>query len=174
MADRNHGVITPSFNVYQRWGVEISKSGYTAVPNQLVYANLYLADDLKLSPSEYWIITIIISCWREYGRPQASKKFISDRMGVSERQVQRLLRSLERKGLAIANSYHDRPYKSNEFDLRGLIIFIKYISRITSDNRIHGRRSVRKISRADILTTYDFDHDGSEGASESEDDEPPF
>src|SRR5688500_8515467 len=97
----------PSFNVYRRWGIEISKAGYTAVPNYLVYANLFLDADLKITPSEYWLLTIVLSCWREVGKPQTSKKFIASRMGVSERQVQRVIRSLERKLLILASSHHD-------------------------------------------------------------------
>lgn len=145
----------PSFNVYQRWGIEISKAGYTAVPNYLVYANLYLDKEMKISPSEYWALSIIISCWREEGRPQASKKFIADRMGITERQVQRILRSLERKGLAMANSYHDRPYRSNEFDLHGLMTFIRYVWRMAEEAR-KGQPSP-KIRKVDIVYRWPGD-----------------
>jgi len=141
----------PSFNVYRRWGIEISKAGYTAVPNYLVYANLYLDKEMKLSPSEYWALNIIISCWREPEKPQASKKFIADRMGVSERQVQRIVRSLENKGLVIANAHHDRQYKANEFSLGGVMTFITYVWRMTEEKRAGARKTAPKFGRADLF-----------------------
>jgi hypothetical protein len=156
----------PSFNVYRRWGIEISKAGYTAgVPNYLVYANLFLEADLKITPSEYWLLNIVLSCWRETGKPQASKKFIASRMGVSERQVQRVIRSLERKFLVLASSHHDRPHRANEFDLSGLMTFLKYVWRMKEENKQKGMNGHPTVRKRDLSWASAYDNSSSEESS---------
>lgn len=115
---------------FEKWGIDVVRAGYTLIPNHLININLYLSEKSKLTPTEMIVLFIIISNWwnpRKF--PAASKKYIGERCGLSERQVQRILRRLEEKGAI--RRYADPLNEvggANKFDLRNILGLLERIT----------------------------------------------
>lgn len=113
------------FSIERKWGKEIIKDGFTAIPNQL----LQKQREKNLSNNHVMVIINIISFWWEKERnPFPSKRILSDRMGVSERQVQRYISELINIG-ALRRSVYINKEKTGrnivEFDMDHLIKFLR-------------------------------------------------
>ncbi|HML93241.1 helix-turn-helix domain-containing protein [Methyloceanibacter sp.] len=79
-----------------KWSKQVIKLGYTALPNLLLQAQARL----EITPPELNVLLQIAQHWWEAGNnPHPSKDSIANRMGVSPRQVQRILTQLEKKKL---------------------------------------------------------------------------
>jgi hypothetical protein len=73
------------------------------------------------------LIVILSNWWNPALFPAASKKYISERCGISIRQVQRTITSLERKGLIKRMASFDSG-GANRFELTGLLRLIRQIA----------------------------------------------
>lgn len=80
-----------------KWGGRIGKSGYSMIPNHLIWINEYIEENYRLTPPEFMVLLAIISTWHRNDIPAVSKSIISRRCGISERHVQRIITSLEKK-----------------------------------------------------------------------------
>ena len=137
---------------FEKWGIDVVRSGYTLIPNHLININLYLSSRSKLTPTELLVVIIILSNWWNPSRyPAASKKYIGERCDMSERQVQRILRKLEKKGvLTRFNDLRRQTGGASKFDIRPLLETIRDITHVYQ---------YRKDKRAPIQLEFDFPGD---------------
>ena len=104
----------------EKWGAKVIAHGYCSIPSLLLRAQRRL----HLNPTQLAVLLQIIDHWWDAGRkPYPSKKELSSRLGIGERQVQRYLTELEQEGLL---TRHERYGEfggrlSNTYDLQGLV-----------------------------------------------------
>ena len=112
----------PDQSVASLWGDAVTggETGFTPVPDVLIRSQAILG----LSPIEIVVLLNILMHWWEPGDwPYPRIAAISRRMGTSQRTVQRVVRTLEDKGLLIherAESIGRGP-SIRRFDLSGLV-----------------------------------------------------
>ncbi len=86
-------------DIVAKWGKQVAERGFTQIPNYLLQINMFVHDDHKLSPAEMVVLLQLVgSWWKKDDMPYPSMRTIADRAGISERQVQRAISSLEKKG----------------------------------------------------------------------------
>lgn len=86
-------------DVASKWGLDVAKRGFAQIPNYLIQLNLYVHDDHKLAPAEMIVLLqLVATWWKKDEMPFPSMSTIADRSWISERQVQRAIKSLEQKG----------------------------------------------------------------------------
>jgi len=110
-----------------KWGAEAIAAGFTVVPNHLISINQFVDEEKQLSPTEMLVILQILVVWWSKDRaPFPSKATIAQRAGLSPRQVQRALTSLEKKTYIqrITRFSTNRARTSNEYNLQGLTSII--------------------------------------------------
>lgn len=125
-------------DVVSKWGAAVAKNGFTQLPAYLVFLNQYTDPEHRLSPVELMtLFQLVATWWKKDEAPYPSIKTLALRTGVSERQMQRAINTLEQKnlikrvkkkgkGIISANAYdlsplvetlnsaadlHDTPYK---------------------------------------------------------------
>jgi DNA-binding transcriptional regulator YhcF (GntR family) len=116
-------------DILSKWGKGVAERGFTQIPNYLLQINLFVIDEKKLSPVEMVVLLqLVASWWKKEDMPFLAMRTIADRTGVSERQVQRAIKSLEDKG------YFEKKKKaikgiisSNSYDLTPLINILQTI-----------------------------------------------
>lgn len=93
--------------------------GFCTVPNLLLRAQ----GRLGLSAEQFNIVMQLAEMWWDAGDPpHPSKDLLARRMGITERQVQRHLASLEKKGLVKRVARHGpKAQTSNGYLMAGLI-----------------------------------------------------
>jgi hypothetical protein len=154
---------------YEKWGVDVVKAGYTLLPNHLIGINRYLSDQNKLTPSEMFVLIVILSNWWDQRKmPAASKKYIGERVNLTPRQVQRILNSLESKRVIARLSGGDETGGASRFSISRLL---KVLRKVIEFEKSRDKFSVRP--------TLDFDEStgtfsGIEEGDSDYDDEIPF
>lgn len=117
---------------FEKWGIDVVKAGYTLIPNSLININMYLSEKSKLTPSELTVLIIIISNWWNPNRlPAASKKYIGERCNLGERQIQRIIRNLERKRALRIINYGTENFSvggANKSYLTNILVLLKKIT----------------------------------------------
>ena len=113
------------------WGEDVAGRGFVQVPNYLLQANLFLDDGHKLSPAEMMVVLTLVSTWWEVDvMPFPSMRTISNRTGISERQVQRAVNSLEKKGFVKRRKKSVKGViKKHEYDMTALVEMLKLIAK---------------------------------------------
>lgn len=104
----------------EKWGKEVMKAGFCLIPSLL----LRCQQRLGLNPTQLAVLLQLADFWWEASRkPYPSKQTLSDRLGLSTRQIQRYMAELEQAGLLtrIVRSADDNGKLSNEYDLSGLV-----------------------------------------------------
>src|SRR4051794_11322455 len=87
-------------DIVDKWGQEVAEGGFSQVPSYLVYINQYADTEDRLSPVELLtLIQLASAWWKKDEAPFPSIKTLAVRCGVSERQMQRSINSLEEKQL---------------------------------------------------------------------------
>lgn len=111
--ENNSGAADASLRaVEQRWG-DLSKVGFTAVPNTLMHAQA----KLDLSPTDVVVLmNLAMHWWTPTDLPFPRTTTIAKRAGLTERSVQRVLKGLEKRGFIARIKSRDRTY----VDLSGL------------------------------------------------------
>lgn len=105
-----------------KWGKYVSKSGFCIVPNFYIWINKFCSDKEKLTPTEFFVLTSILSTWWKPDEwPAVSKRLIAERCNLSERQVQRTIASLENKEYLYRTFIFRDTGGANAFNLSGLI-----------------------------------------------------
>jgi DNA-binding HxlR family transcriptional regulator len=98
--------------------------GFCIVPSLLMQAQARLG----INPVQFNIIMHLADIWWDAAqRPWPKKQLLAERMGMSERQVQRQIAELESAGLVqrIERTRPGRGKTSNEYDLSGLVKRLK-------------------------------------------------
>lgn len=112
-----------------KWGQSAIGAGFTVVPNHLIALNQFVTEERRISPTEMIVILQLLAAWWSKDRlPFPSKATIAARAGLSSRQVQRALTSLEQKKYLerITRFSTNKARTSNEFKLDGLVEAVKH------------------------------------------------
>ncbi|WP_230190534.1 helix-turn-helix domain-containing protein [Sphingobium sp. CECT 9361] len=108
----------------EKWGLEAIAAGFTVLPNHFLALNQFVEEEKSLSPTEMIVMLQILSAWWSKDRlPFPSKATIATRSGLSPRQVQRAITSLEKKEYIerISRYSTNQGRTSNQFKLTGLV-----------------------------------------------------
>jgi len=104
----------------QKWGKNVMKIGFSIVPSLLLRAQRRLG----LNPTQLAVLIQLADYWWDKERnPYPSKKGLSERLGLSERQLQRHIAELEKAGFVqrIERFANHNGKQTNFYDLSGLV-----------------------------------------------------
>jgi DNA-binding HxlR family transcriptional regulator len=108
----------------KKYGKPVMDLGFCIVPSLLMQAQARLG----INPVQFNVIMHLADIWWDAGhRPWPKKQLLAERMGMSERQIQRQIAELESAGLVqrIERTRPGRGKTSNEYDLSGLVKRLK-------------------------------------------------
>lgn len=111
----------------KKWGKPVMKLGFCIIPSVLLRAQ----QRLGLNPTQLAVLLQLADYWWDQDRkPYPSKQALSDRLGLSPRQIQRYIAELEAAGLVkrIERRAVHGGKISNEYDLSGLVERLKKIA----------------------------------------------
>ncbi|HCM9138191.1 MULTISPECIES: helix-turn-helix domain-containing protein [Enterobacter] len=111
----------------EKWGKDVMQAGFCIIPSLL----LRCQQRLGLNPTQLAVLLQLADFWWEASRkPYPSKQTLSDRLGLSTRQIQRYMAELEQAGLLTRNvrSADNNGKLSNEYDLSGLVKKLKELA----------------------------------------------
>ncbi|EZP51360.1 helix-turn-helix domain-containing protein [Sphingomonas sp. RIT328] len=103
-----------------KWGAKVMALGFCILPSLLLRAQRRLG----LNPTQLAVLIQLADFWWDAGRkPFPKKADLAQRLGLSERQVQRIIVDLEEAGLVkrIERRASHRGKISNAYDLQGLV-----------------------------------------------------
>lgn len=117
-------------DIISKWGREVAAGGFTQIPNHLIRINMFVHDDVKLSPTEMLVLLqLVASWWKKDEMPFPSMRTLSERIGISERQVQRSIKSLEQKGYVKAEKKKIKGViAANVYDMTPLVEILKTVA----------------------------------------------
>jgi predicted transcriptional regulator len=130
----------------KRWSKEVLEPGFTFVPSVILRAQARLhIDATELAV----LLHLIDHWWEDDTMPFPSKKRLADRLGVSDKTVQRAMKRLEDEGLIKreARSHASGGQASNRYDLSPLVEKLKPIARDMIDARDQAAAARRAASR---------------------------
>ncbi len=108
----------------KKWGKQVMDLGFCIVPSLLLRAQ----QRLGLNPTQLAVLMQLCDFWWENARkPHPGKKLLAERLGLSERQVQRYIAELEQAGLVerIERRASHGGKMTNTYDLSGLVSRLK-------------------------------------------------
>lgn len=110
----------------KKWGVEVIAQGFNILPSLLFRAQKRLG----LSPSQLALIVQLTDFWwREDDIPWPKKETIAQRLGITEKQVQRIVRDLEKRGyIRRVKRLTRHGQTSNGYDLSGLAMKLQQLA----------------------------------------------
>ena len=103
-----------------KWGQAVMDLGFCVVPSLLLRAQRRL----NLNPTQLAVLLQLCDFWWDKERkPFPSKETLSQRLSLSERQIQRYIAELEKEGLVqrIERRASNGGKLSNTYDLTGLV-----------------------------------------------------
>jgi hypothetical protein len=122
----------------KKFGKPVMDLGFCIVPSLLMWAQARLG----INTVQFNIVMQLADFWWDPERkPYPAKKLLSDRIGMSERQIQRQIAELETAGLVkrIGRTRPGRGKTSNEYDLGGLVARLKELepefTKVQQENR---------------------------------------
>ncbi|TAL83332.1 MAG: helix-turn-helix domain-containing protein [Rhodanobacter sp.] len=109
-----------------KWGKAVMSRGFVIVPSILLRAQ----GRLGLSGTQLAILLQLIDWWMDAGRhPWSSKETLAQRIGISERQLQRQVAALEIAGLVKrVEKITNHGKRPNSYDLSGLVLRLKALA----------------------------------------------
>lgn len=130
----------------KKWGKEVMKLGFSIIPSLLLRAQ----QRLGLSPTHLAVLLQLADYWWDRERkPYPSKKALSERLGLSTRQVQRYVAELETAGLVqrIERRAAHKGKLSNFYDLSGLVERLKALEPEFREVQTETREMKRQVAR---------------------------
>lgn len=127
----------------KKWSGEVMKHGFCIIPSMLLQAQ----QRLGLSPTQLAVLLQLADFWWDSERkPYPSKKTLSERLGLGERQIQRHIADLEQAGLVrrIERRAAHHGKLSNEYDLSGLVAKLKTIAPDIEKAKETKRQAIRR------------------------------
>ncbi len=119
--------------VAQKWGDSVARRGFAQIPNYLLLLNQFLDDESRLAPVELLLlIELVGTWWKREELPFPSIKTLAVRCGVSDRQVQRAIGNLERRGLLKRTKRRSNNgiIASNAYDMKPATLFLEEVARM--------------------------------------------
>lgn len=107
-----------------KWGAKVIDLGFCVLPSLIFRAQRRLG----LNPTQLAVLLQLADFWWDAARKPFPKKVdLADRLGLSDRQVQRHIADLEAAGFLnrIERTAPHRGKISNEYDLSGLVAKLK-------------------------------------------------
>ncbi len=120
-------------DVAQKWGDSVARRGFAQIPNYLLLLNQFLDDESRLAPVELLLlIELVGTWWKREELPFPSIKTLAVRCGVSDRQVQRAIGNLERRGLLKRTKRRSNNgiIASNAYDMKPATAFLEEVARM--------------------------------------------
>jgi predicted transcriptional regulator len=108
----------------KKWGKAVMEHGFSIIPALLLRAQ----QRLGLNPTQLAVLLQLVDYWWDQDRkPFPSKQALSERLGLSPRQIQRYIADMEKAGLVqrIERTAAHKGKMSNEYDLSGLVERLK-------------------------------------------------
>lgn len=108
-------------DVVNKWGKVVAERGFAQIPTYLLNLNRFLDKDHRLSPVEMLVLLQLVgSWWKKEESPFPAMTTLSNRCGVSSRQIQRAINNLDKlklikrvkrknKGIIASNAYNLEP-----------------------------------------------------------------
>jgi hypothetical protein len=130
-----------------KWSPQVMKLGFTPLPNLLLRAQ----GRLKLSPVMFNVLAQLAEHWWEADKdPYPAKARIAQRMGKSERQVQRYITQLEKGGFVerIQRYSGRKAQTSNAYSLKGLVQKLKALEPEFTKERELKKQRTKKLEAA--------------------------
>jgi predicted transcriptional regulator len=130
----------------RRWGKEAVRPGFVYLPSALLRGQARL----KINATEMTVLIHLVDhWWRAAEMPFPSKHRLAERMGVSEKTIQRAMARLEAVGLVkrVARHLSAGGQTSNVYDLTGLVGRMREIGKDLTLARETGRAEMRKAER---------------------------
>lgn len=129
-----------------KWGKQTMDEGFTVLPSVLLRSQARL----KIKCNELAVLVHLIEHWWKPGTmPWPSKKTIAERLGVSDKTVQRAMVKLEKEKLIQRNSRYLKTSKgrtSNEYDLSPLVERLREIADETTKADAEAKTKKWKIN----------------------------
>jgi len=128
------------------WGKSVIGLGYTIIPSLLLKSQ----NRLGIKPTELAVILQIALHWWEHDKkPFPSKQALSDRLGISPRQVQRIIARLEEEKLInrVERFAQNHGRTSNIYDLTGLVEKLKQLEPEFKKADEDAKRKLRNVAR---------------------------
>lgn len=109
-----------------KWGEDVMSRGFVIIPALLLRAQRRLG----LSGTQLAVLLHLIDWWKDADKqPWSSKELLAQRSGINERQFQRQVAALEKRGyvkrVPMVTSRGKRP---NTYDLSGLVKKLKELA----------------------------------------------
>lgn len=130
----------------KKWGKEVMKLGFSIIPSLLLRAQ----QRLGLSPTHLAVLLQLADYWWDQERkPYPSKKALSERLGLSPRQVQRYVAELEVAGLVqrIERRAAHKGKLSNFYDLSGLVERLKALEPEFREVQAEAKEMKRQVAK---------------------------
>ena len=126
----------------EKWTSEVVKEGYTILPSILLLGQRRLGVSPELLNV---ILHLSVHWWYKDHLPYPAKRVLAQRMGKSERQIQRYITELENRGYVkrIPKYKEHGGQVSNRYSLDGLVSELKRIAPDFEKAR-KGRQNVEK------------------------------
>ncbi|ADM08783.1 hypothetical protein PB2503_03542 [Parvularcula bermudensis HTCC2503] len=131
----------------RKWGKPVMDLGFCIVPSLLLRAQ----NRLGLNPTQLAVLMQLCDFWWDDARkPYPSKETLSERLGLSKRQLQRYIADLEQAGLVTRIERHHAGHGgklSNIYDLSGLVAKLKKLEpefREADEKARETRKAVRR------------------------------
>ena len=131
----------------RKWRREVMDAKrYCIFPSLLLHAQARL----KMTPTHLAVVMHLIDFWWNADRmPWPSKATLAERMGLSQRQIQRQMAELDDMGLVHRKERrgHHRGKLSNEYDLSGLVARLKELAPEFKAVEEEARKRRRAVAR---------------------------
>ena len=154
-------IMDKSLKMLLKWGRPVVERGFTQVPNILLQVNMFVHDDHKLSAAELVILLQLVAAWWEKDDlPYPSMRTLSERSGISERQVQRAVKALGEKGYLVkVKKKLKRVIASNAYDLKPTVEILTEIANHYTNQTPREIDVEKDLSRAQVGDIW-IDGDG--------------
>lgn len=121
-----------SLDIIEKYGQEVAERGFAQIPNYLLLLNQFVSQEDRLPPIELLTLVQLVSMWwKKEEAPFPSLKTLAVRAGVSERQMQRAVNSLEDKGLVKRERKKTRGIiTTNTYNLEPLVQILKDVAEV--------------------------------------------
>lgn len=134
-----------------KWGKPVAARGFAQIPNHLLLINQFLVEERRLSPTELMVLVeIVATWWRKDEMPFPSLRTLAVRAGISDRQAQRAVSSLEAAGLLKrVRRTSGALIASNAYDLRPLVKFLTEVAKAFPNEfpRNLDRKKIQRLNR---------------------------
>ena len=130
----------------KKWGKAVMERGFSIFPSLIFRAQ----QRIGLNPTQLAVLLQLADYWwDEERKPYPSKKALSERLGLSPRQVQRYIAELEEAGLVrrIERRAAHCGKLSNAYDLSGLVRRLKKLEPEFREVEKETRQLRRQVGR---------------------------